>query len=189
MYNVKDGDIRANQKNFHNSTDGQFGRVWNYHCKDHSIDECFKPAFFASIRSNLMASDVIRLIRMIKGNAVAYCEGMVLQVTDKDVDFRMISDSIIYFQYRKDFEKEIIEIKKESPPAYIQGEGKINYNPGRKMFIIKVGGEMVAEAADKDTAERIVRGDMPIPIIKNRGLGDTETEEKSFREPTEHHQV
>ena len=192
MYNVKDSDVRGSFKNLHNATDGQFGRIWSYHCKDHAIDECFKPGFWASLRNNLMAGDFIRLVRIIKDSAVAHCEGVVIKVTDKDVDFRMASPAVIYWSDREDFKEKKEEIKKETPPAYIKGEGKIKYNVGLGVFEIRVDDTIVAEAADKDTAERIVRGDLPITVMKNRGLGDEETEPPSFREPKEkfeHHQV
>jgi hypothetical protein len=106
-------------------------------------------------------------------------------VNDKDVDFRMASPAIIYWSDREDFKEKKEEIKKETPPAYIKGEGKIKYNVGLGVFEIRVDDTIVAEAADKDTAERIVRGDLPITVMKNRGLGDEETEPPSFREPKE----
>jgi len=168
MYDTGTSDTNAKIQNFSNAVDGQFGRVWNYQCKDHAIDICFSPGFFASMRSNLMFGDVIRLVRVIRGRAVAYCEGMVCEANDKDVDFRMISQSVLYFSERDDFKEVIEPIEKTEPPAYIKGEGKMAYNVGKGKFDIKVKGKVVAEADNKDTAERIIRGDLPIVNVVDR---------------------
>ena len=50
------------------------------------------------------------------------------------------------------------------------------------MFDIIVDNQVVAEVRDRDTAERIVRGDMPMPPLKIRGLADDDIENLSFRE-------
>ena len=181
MYDVKGADTHAKVKNFHNTVDGQHARAWSYECLDHPIDLCFTPGFWAVLRSNLMAGDTIVMTRMMKGCCVASCIGMVVEVTDEDVDFRMHSDHIVYYSERDDFKKEVIKIKEEPPPAYIKGDGKIKWNPGKGCFDIRVEGVVVAEAADKDTAERIVRGDMPMPVLEIRT--PKKKPEKSFREP------
>jgi hypothetical protein len=42
------------------------------------------------------------------------------------------------------------------------------YNVGKGKFDIKVKGKVVAEADNKDTAERIIRGDLPIVNVVDR---------------------
>jgi len=182
MYDVKKSDAKAQVQSLHNMSDGQKLRAWGYVCDNHAIDQCFMPGFFSSLRSNFQAGDTIRLSREIKGNCVASCNAVVIQVTDKDVDVRMESEHITYWSDRDDFKEEKIKIKEEPPPAYIKGEGRIKWNIGKEMFDIIVDNQVVAEVRDRDTAERIVRGDMPMPPLKIRGLADDDIENPSFSE-------
>ena len=155
---------RANKLN--KPEDGNFGKTWNYICDQHSIKECFAPGFFNTIGGNLMAGDQIRMIRMYSDKRVAgLCDGIVLEVKDSkhgwEVEFRPLQTDIVDFGPPK---HEPRETPKAEGPEYIKGEGRVEWNFGKKSYTVFEDGKEVYQTSKKAEANAVARGDQPIPV-------------------------
>lgn len=157
--------IKAKANKLNKPEDGNFGKVWNYICDQHEIKECFNPGFFDTLGGNLMAGDIIRMIEIKQNRVLSLFEGVILEVTkDKtghNVIFHPISDKILRFAPAKPK-----ETPKEDPaPEFISGTGVVEWNLGKRAYIVSVNGKPVCEIENKDEAHAVARGDRPIPVL------------------------
>jgi len=157
--------IKAKTNNLNKPEDGNYGKQFNYICKDHDINTCFQPGFFDTLTGNFMAGDSIRCMKIVKERIVAMCDGVVLEVcvngNVRNVDFIPIGDIITFSEGRN------IQPEKEKAPAapiYIKEDGTVKWNLGRKVYQVVVKGEVVYETPEKQLAQQIARGDQPVPV-------------------------
>ena len=54
------------------------------------------------------------------------------------------------------------EVKPVNDEKYIAEDGVVKWNPGKKLFDIYAGGEIVATHRDRGVADRIASGDLPL---------------------------
>jgi len=124
-----------------------------------------KKAFFDTMSGNLMAGDTIRILELRDNRVRSMAEGIVLEVirnkqADK-VEFFPLTSKVLKFPI-KTFEKPNKEDK--VPAEFIQGEGTVEYNPGKKSYMILCDGKIVSQCANKERAHAVARGDFPIPV-------------------------
>ena len=157
--------IKAKAHRLNKPEDGNFGKFWNYICDQHEIKECFKEGFFNSMGGNLMAGDTVRMIEIRQNRIISLCEGIVLEVTKNktgyQVEFHALSEAIKRFPQGK--------IKTETsaaapPLEFISGTGSVEWNLGKRAYIITADGKPVCEIENKAEAHAVARGDKPIPV-------------------------
>tara|TARA_B100000287_G_C20644690_1_gene784677 strand:- start:1382 stop:1861 length:480 start_codon:yes stop_codon:yes gene_type:complete len=156
--------IKAKAHKLNKPEDGNFGKVWNYICDQHEIKECFNPGFFNTLGGNLMAGDMIRMIEIRQNRVHSLFEGIILEVTAEkngpNVVFYPINDKVLRFPTSKSK-----EAPKEDPlPEFISGTGAVEWNLGKRAYVISVDGKPVCEIENKDEAHAVARGDKPIPV-------------------------
>lgn len=156
--------IKAKAHKLNKPEDGNFGKVWNYICDQHEIKECFNPGFFNTLGGNLMAGDMIRMIEIKQNRVHSLFEGIILEVTTEkngqNVVFYPINDKVLRFPTTKPK-----EAPKEDPlPEFISGTGAVEWNLGKRAYVISVNGKPVCEIENKDEAHAVARGDKPIPV-------------------------
>ena len=156
--------IKARTNNLNKPEDGNYGKQFNYICKDHDINTCFQPGFFDPLSGNFMAGDIVRCIKITDERVVAMAEGIVLEVeataNSRNVEFTPISQVTTFSE--KLAEKE--EIKEADGPTYIGENGTVKYNYTNKNWDILVDDEIVHTSNNKIEANSIARGDQPIPV-------------------------
>tara|TARA_R110000803_G_scaffold95011_2_gene162762 strand:+ start:113 stop:595 length:483 start_codon:yes stop_codon:yes gene_type:complete len=157
--------IKARTNNLNKPEDGNYGKNFNYICKDHGVSTCFQPGFFDTLTGNFMAGDTIRCLKIVKERVSAMCDGIVLETkvngNVRTVDFRATGD-VVEFS-----ETPFIEVEEEKipdAPKYIKEDGTSKWNPGRKAYQVIVNGEVVYETPEKQLAQQIARGDQPVPV-------------------------
>jgi len=156
--------IKAKAHKLNKPEDGNFGKVWNYICDQHEIKECFNPGFFNTLGGNLMAGDMIRMIEIKQNRVHSLFEGVILEVTTEkngqNVVFYPINDKVLRFPTAKSK-----EAPKEDPlPEFISGTGAVEWNLGKRAYVISVNGKPICEIENKDEAHAVARGDKPIPV-------------------------
>ena len=158
--------IRAKAHRLNKPEDGNFGKVWNYICDQHEIKECFNEGFFSPMGGNLMAGDMIRMIEIRQNRILSLCEGIVLEViktkTGYQVEFHPLSDKIKRFPRGKVIDK---EPSTEAPPVFISGTGLVEWNLGKRTYVITADGKPVCEIDNKAEAHAVARGDKPLPAM------------------------
>ena len=153
------------------SEDGTNARSLSYLCHQHSIKECFKQGFFDTVASNLLPGDQIRVIQITRSRVPedevvsASWQGIVLKVSKK-----MRGESVAFVpidqhgpQEYKIPEDEPEEEEKFEEIQYIQGDAQIEYNRRSHTWTVRYKGKEVATLDTKLEAQKIVRGDEPIP--------------------------
>ena len=158
--------IKAKAHRLNKPEDGNFGKVWNYICDQHEIKECYNKGFFNTMGGNLMAGDTVRMIEIRNNRILSLSEGIVLEVTKSkigfDVEFYPLDKQIIRFPQG--------EAAKEKAPAaaspeFISGTGSVEWNLGKRTYVITADGKTVCEIDNKAEAHAIARGDQPIPVM------------------------
>ena len=156
--------IKARSNKLNKPEDGNFGKVWNYICDQHDLKECFNPGVFNTLGGNLMAGDIIRMIEIRQKRIQSLFEGIIVEViTEKpgyNVIFHPISEKILRFPSAKPKE----EPKEDPAPEFISGTGLVEWNLGKRAYVISVKGKHICEVENKDEAHAIARGDKPIPV-------------------------
>jgi hypothetical protein len=157
--------VKAKHSKLNKPEDGNFGKIWNYICDQHDVKECYQEGFFDTMVGNLMAGDTIRILEVRDKRVRSMAEGIVLEVirgkqVDK-VEFFPLASKVLKFPI-KTFEEPNKE--DEVPAEYIQGEGTVEYNPGKKAYMILCDGKIVSQCANKERAHAVARGDFPIPV-------------------------
>jgi hypothetical protein len=56
------------------------------------------------------------------------------------------------------------EEKEVDGPEYIKENGTVKWNPGKKVFEVRVEDQVVYATKEKPEALKIARGDQPIPV-------------------------
>tara|TARA_R110002096_G_scaffold53659_1_gene139266 strand:+ start:843 stop:1319 length:477 start_codon:yes stop_codon:yes gene_type:complete len=155
--------IKARTNNLNKPEDGNYGKQYNYICKDHDISTCFQPGFFDPLSGNFMAGDTVRCIKISNERVVAMAEGIVLEVETtsnaRKVEFKSISE-ITTFPKKPAEEK----VKEADGPTYIGENGTVKYNYTNKNWDILVDDVIVHTSNNKIEANSIARGDQPIPV-------------------------
>ena len=158
--------IKARTNNLNKPEDGNYGKNFNYICKDHDVKTCFKPGFFDTLTGNFMAGDTIRCLKIEKERVLAMCDGVVLETrvngNVRTVDFRATSDVVDFSESLSLEEPE--EEDTPDAPKYIKEDGTVKWNLGRKVYQVVVKGEVVYETPEKQLAQQIARGDQPVPV-------------------------
>lgn len=156
--------IKAKTHNLNKPEDGNYGKQFNYICKDHDINTCFQPGFFDPLSGNFMAGDTVRCIKIKDERVTAMAEGIVLEVnstsTVRAVEFTPISKVTTFSDKLPEEDKP----KEEDGPDYIRENGTVKYNYTNKNWDILVDGEIVHTSNNKIEANSIARGDQPIPV-------------------------
>ena len=111
-----------------------------------------------------MAGDMIRMIEIKQNRVHSLFEGIILEVTTEkngqNVVFYPINDKVLRFPTAKSK-----EAPKEDPlPEFISGPGAVEWNLGKRAYVISVNGKPVCEIENKDEAHAVARGDKPIPV-------------------------
>ena len=157
--------LKAKSNKLNKPEDGNFGKVWNYICEHHEIAECFNKGFFNTLGANLLAGDVIRMMEMKNNRIISLYEGIVLEVQKTkmgpNVIFHPLSSKISRFPLPK------VDPKKEeaAPPEFISGTGAVEWNLGKKAYVISVNGKPICEIENKEEAHAVARGDQPLPVL------------------------
>jgi len=158
--------IKAKAHRLNKPEDGNFGKVWNYICDQHEIKECFKEGFFSPMGGNLMAGDMIRMIEIRQNRIISLCEGIILEVvktkTGYQVEFHPLSDKIKRFPRGKVIDE---TPPMEAPPVFISGTGSVEWNLGKRTYVITADGKPVCEIDNKAEAHAVARGDKPLPAM------------------------
>lgn len=156
--------IKAKTNNLNKPEDGNYGKDFNYICKDHDINVCFQPGFFDTLAGNFMASDTITCIKIIKERVVSRCKGIILEVqingNVRRVDFAPLGDIEVFAGKHLTIEE---EKKIPAPLKYIKSNGEFKWNPGKQIFQIYEDKKLVHETREKQDAIAIARGDLAIP--------------------------
>jgi|ETNvirnome_6_100_1030635.scaffolds.fasta_scaffold02117_5 hypothetical protein len=161
--------MKAKANKLNKPEDGNFGKVWNYICDQHDIKVCFEEGFFNSIGGNLMAGDTIRMLRINNKSQriTEMCEGIVLHVEDTKlgwvVDFFPLKNKILTFGTPKVTEDNKTEHQPD--PEFIKGNGKVEWNLGKRGYAVLDDGKQVYFTDNKAEAHAISRGDRPIPVV------------------------
>jgi hypothetical protein len=160
--------IKAKTHNLNKPEDGNYGKQFNYICKDHDVQTCFQPNFFDTLAGNFMAGDTIRCLKIVKERVTHMCEGVVLSVNidgnKREVDFRPIVAKIMTFpevNYLHDNDQKLEE--KESHEEYIKKDGVAKYNKKTRQYEVFVDDIIVYASQNKKFAEEVARGDKAIP--------------------------
>jgi len=157
--------IKAKAHRLNKPEDGNFGKVWNYICDQHEIKECFKEGFFNTLGGNLMAGDVVRMIEIRQNRILSLCEGIILEVTKNQtgyqVEFHPLSEAIKRFPQGKAVKETAVA---EPAPEFISGTGSVEWNLGKRTYVITADGKPVCEIENKAEAHAVARGDKPIPV-------------------------
>ena len=168
--------IKAKTQHLNKPEDGNYGKQFNYICKDHDVTTCFQPGFFDTLTGNFMAGDTIRCIKIVEERVVAVADGIVLEVqingNVRTVDFKSLLDAgatgpeQTTAQVTTFAGKPLIkgEEKEVDGPEYIKENGVVKWNPGKKVFEVRVKDQVVYATKEKSEALNIARGDQPIPV-------------------------
>jgi hypothetical protein len=156
--------IKAKTNNLNKPEDGNYGKQFNYICKDHDVNTCFQPGFFDTLAGNFMAGDTIKCIKIVKERVVTVAEGMIIEV--------QISGNVRTVEFQPTTKLTTIagkhcteeEEKEANGPEYIKENGSVNYNYKLRRWDVMVEGKVVYESDDKQEAQSIARGDLPIPV-------------------------
>jgi hypothetical protein len=149
---------RAKGANLHKPADGQFGMNWAYEANHCPAEEIFAPGFFNAQRGNMRTGDSVRAIRIVDGHVREVAEGIVLHVDAKDVI--VAKGFVVSFDPPETKETEGKEAKGE---GFVQGSGEVKWNAGKKVHEVHVEGAVVFATKDKDLAQSVARGDVPVP--------------------------
>lgn len=154
--------MRAKPSQLHKPEDGATGRNWTYHLKTEKMDDCFKPDFWAPVKSNLMMGDSIRLISYSNDQVSAVWDAMVVHVdrANNYIILRPAGKMLEYPRVPRAKEAPEPEVEREE---FIKGSGVVSWNLGKKRFEVKVDDQCVFDCEDKEMAHRVARGDIPIP--------------------------
>jgi len=113
-----------------------------------------------------MAGDMIRMIEIRQNRILSLCEGIILEVTKTktgyQVEFHPLSDKIKRFPRGKVIDK---EPSTEAPPVFISGTGLVEWNLGKRTYVITADGKPVCEIDNKAEAHAVARGDKPLPAM------------------------
>tara|TARA_R100001244_G_scaffold130372_1_gene102462 strand:+ start:819 stop:1388 length:570 start_codon:yes stop_codon:yes gene_type:complete len=168
--------IKAKTQHLNKPEDGNYGKQFNYICKDHDVNTCFQPGFFDTLTGNFMAGDTIKCIKIEKERVVAVADGIVLEVqingNVRTVDFRPVlgagasgiegtTAQVTTFAGKPLIVDEETEV---DGPEYIKENGTVKWNPGKKVFEVRVEDQVVYATKEKPEALKIARGDQPIPV-------------------------
>mgnify|MGYP005670316705 CR=1 FL=1 len=158
--------VKAKHHKLNKPEDGNFGKQWNYICDQHKVQECYEKGFFDPLAGNFMAGDTIRILEVRDGRVRSFAEGIIIEVMSDQkadrVEFHPLGSKVIVFPRKNS--KDLPEEKKEIAPEFIQGEGTVKYNFGKKMYSILSDGKCIAECSNKERAHSVARGDVPIPV-------------------------
>ncbi len=165
--------IKAKTHNLNKPEDGNYGKSFNYICKDHDVQTCFEEGFFDTLAGNFMAGDSIRCLKIKKERISELCEGIVLFVNiegnNRQVDFRPLVNKITTFPERNYLHEHKQDLKTteahelESREEYIKEDGVAKWNPKKKVYEIFQGDIIIHATRDKTQADAIARGDKPVP--------------------------
>lgn len=154
--------MRAKTQMLNKPEDGTLGKIWNYHCKNHSLKDCFDPEFFIPLKDHFLAGDRIFLIQTNEhGHVVKSCETMVVynKRDENQIMLRPTGDIKDYFYQKPE------EPKPEPPPPvdeFIKGNGEVKFNKKTKKHDVLVNGEVVYSDDDLVKAASVARGDEPL---------------------------
>jgi|TARA_R110000803_G_scaffold137219_4_gene204219 hypothetical protein len=157
--------VKAKHNKLNKPEDGNFGKVWNYICDQHDVKECYQVGFFDPLAGNLMAGDTIRILEVRDNRVRAMTEGIVLEILRTKqadtVEFFPLISKVIKFPVRtfKEPNKE-----EQVPATYIQGAGTVEYNIGKKAYMILCDGKIISQCVNKERAHAVARGDFPVPV-------------------------
>jgi|TARA_R110000744_G_scaffold375956_2_gene489842 hypothetical protein len=158
--------IKAKAHRLNKPEDGNFGKIWNYICDQHEIKECFTEGFFSTMGGNLMAGDTVRMIEIRKNRIISLCEGIVLEVTKNTtgykVEFHPLSEKIKRFPLGEGVKE---KPSTEPAPVFISGTGLVEWNLGKRTYVITADGKPVCEIDNKAEAHAVARGDKPLPVM------------------------
>jgi hypothetical protein len=162
--------IKAKTHNLNKPEDGNYGKTFNYICKDHDVQTCFVPGFFSTLAGNFMAGDSIRCMKIVKERITHLCEGIVLTVdidgNKRTVDFRPITPKIITFPEENYLQARPQEMQEgEAREEFIKNDGVVKRNQKNKNYDVYMNDIVVCSTTNKTAADAIARGDRPIPEI------------------------
>lgn len=127
---------------------------------DIALVDCIHHAFFLPVRGNLRDGDRVTLCRFGKidkgsqSKLLEIAEVRVLTCKDKAVNIALVGDIVSFEHAHAKLESEAIAAE-----SYIQGDGTVVWNPGKKVHEVQVAGTVVFASADRDEAFAVARGD------------------------------
>ena len=149
---------RASTQHLCTGESGEYGLQWSYQT-DGPLETVLSPDYFMSVRARINVGDHIRCTSVRDGRAQETCELLVVEKRPGAVE------TIVTREVLTVPPSTLVEQPREEMPAerYVTSDGKPMWNPGRKMFEVKVRGETVAAVRDRELAYQIAGGHVPLP--------------------------
>ena len=148
--------------------DGTYGRNFCYTItQPMKIEQCLTDNFFRPCLSNVLPGDTIRVVEKKDnkinnhGTVTASCQLMVTHVHEKGVEVKMMGGDFIRYETEQPAPKP--EPKPEPDVRYIDGDGSIEKRQNSDLWDVKQKGRVIASVKSRAHAQKIVRGDVPIP--------------------------